>query len=39
MTTGKRVLLVDDDASLLQMLGEQLQLPEEFTTIGSKTCA
>jgi len=39
MTTGKRVLLVDDDATLLQMLGEQLQLHEEFTTIGTKTGA
>ncbi len=39
MTTGKRVLLVDDDATLLQMLGEQLRLHEEFTTIGTKTGA
>ena len=39
MTTGKRVLLVDDDATLLQMLGEQLQLHEEFITIGTKTGA
>jgi DNA-binding response OmpR family regulator len=34
MTTGKRILLVDDDESLRQMLGEQLQLHEEFTTIS-----
>lgn len=32
MTTGKRILLVDDDDDLRQMLGEQLQLHEEFTT-------
>ena len=31
MTTGKRLLLVDDDASLREMLGEQLQLHEEFS--------
>ncbi len=37
MTTGKRILLVDDDEALLQMLGEQLQLYEEFTTTGTGT--
>ena len=37
MTTGKRVLIVDDDETLLLMLGEQLQLHEEFTTLGAKT--
>jgi DNA-binding response OmpR family regulator len=39
MTNGKRVLLVDDDDSLLKMLGEQLQLHEEFMTIGAATAA
>jgi DNA-binding response OmpR family regulator len=36
MTTGKRVLIVDDDESLTQMLSEQLQLHEEFVTTASK---
>ncbi len=31
MTSGKRLLLVDDDASLREMLSEQLQLHEELT--------
>jgi len=35
MSNGKRVLIVDDDAGLLQMLAEQLQLHEEF----APTCA
>ncbi|MEX2451209.1 MAG: response regulator transcription factor [Rhodospirillales bacterium] len=39
MTNGKHVLLVDDDDSLLEMLGEQLQLHEEFTTTGAATAA
>jgi len=39
MTTGKRVLIVDDDTTLLQMLGEQLQLHEEFSTVGAETGA
>ena len=30
MSTGKRVLLVDDDTTLVEMLTEQLQLHEEF---------
>lgn len=30
MTTGKRVLLIDDDKALCEMLAEQLQLHEEF---------
>ena len=30
MTTGKRILIVDDDETLLQMLTEQLKLHEEF---------
>ncbi len=39
MTSGKRVLIVDDDTTLLQMLGEQLELHEEFSTFGAKTGA
>lgn len=37
MTTGKRILLVDDDLSLREMLAEQLQLHEEFSveTVGT----
>ena len=37
MTTGKRILIVDDDATLLEMLSEQLQLHEEFLTVGAKS--
>ncbi|MCH8238075.1 MAG: response regulator transcription factor [Proteobacteria bacterium] len=37
MTAGKKILIVDDDATLLEMLSEQLQLHEEFTTIGAKS--
>ncbi len=32
MSSGKRILIVDDDETLLQMLSEQLQLHEEFLT-------
>ncbi|MCG8509319.1 MAG: response regulator transcription factor [Rhodospirillales bacterium] len=32
MSNGKRILIVDDDETLLQMLAEQLQLHEEFST-------
>jgi DNA-binding response OmpR family regulator len=32
MSNGKRILIVDDDETLLQMLAEQLQLHEEFDT-------
>ena len=39
MTTGKRILIVEDDEMLLQMLSEQLQLHEEFRTIGAGTAA
>ena len=37
MTSGKKILIVDDDSTLLEMLGEQLQLHEEFSTVGVKT--
>ena len=37
MTTGKRILLVNDDEALLRMLGEQLQLHEEFATTATTT--
>ena len=33
MNAGKRILIVDDDEALLQMLSEQLQLHEEFNTV------
>lgn len=33
MTMGKRVLLVDDDKALREMLSEQLQLHEEFAIV------
>ncbi len=39
MSTEKRILLVDDDESLRQMLSEQLQLHEEFTTVTVATGA
>ncbi len=39
MNTGKRVLIVDDDKTLLGMLAEQLQLHEEFTTYMASTGA
>ncbi len=32
MSTGKRVLIVDDDTALLEFMSEQLQLHEEFAT-------
>ncbi|HIJ44483.1 MAG: response regulator transcription factor [Rhodospirillales bacterium] len=35
MTTGKRILLVDDDEALLRTLSEQLQLHGEFTTTAA----
>ena len=37
MTAGKRILIVDNDTTLLEMLSEQLQLHEEFSTIGAKS--
>lgn len=39
MVSGKRVLFVDDNTMLLQMLGEQSQLHEEFIAVGAKTGA
>ncbi|HER26068.1 MAG TPA: response regulator transcription factor [Rhodospirillales bacterium] len=39
MTSGKHVLIVDDDAPLLEMLCEQLQLHEEFSTATALTGA
>ncbi|MFQ5764804.1 MAG: response regulator transcription factor, partial [Rhodospirillales bacterium] len=37
MSTGKQILIVDDDTTLLEMLSEQLQLHEEFSTIGARS--
>jgi len=37
MSTGKQILIVDDDTTLLEMLSEQLQLHEEFSTTGAKS--
>ncbi|NQV48524.1 MAG: response regulator transcription factor [Rhodospirillaceae bacterium] len=39
MSTGKNVLIVDDDAALLEMLGEQLQLHEEFDIATAPSAA
>ena len=39
MTNGKRVLLVDDDDTLRNMLCEQLQLHEEFSTADTGSAA
>jgi len=39
MSTGKRILIVDDDAALLEMLGEQLKLHEDFAIITAETGA
>ena len=39
MTTGKRVLIVDDDDPLREMLSEQLQLHEEFVTATAENGA
>lgn len=39
MTTRKNILLVDDDSALLEMLTEQMQLHEEFATVGAATGA
>jgi len=37
--TGKRILMVDDDDALRASLAEQLQLHEEFETVGVGTAA
>jgi len=37
MTTGKQILIVDDDPILLQILSEQVQLPEEYVTVAAKS--
>ena len=37
MTTGKRILLVDDDEALRRSLTEQLQLHQEFATDAADT--
>jgi DNA-binding response OmpR family regulator len=34
MRTGRRILIVDDDAALRQSLAEQLELNNEFVTLG-----
>ena len=39
MSNGKRILIVDDDTLLLQMLSEQLQLHEEFITVSAESAA
>ncbi len=39
MTTGKKILLVDDDDALRHSLCEQLQLHEEFATVSVGTAA
>ena len=37
MSNGKRVLLVDDDSTLIEMLSDQLQLHEEFIISSGTT--
>lgn len=37
MNNGKRLLLVDDDTALLEMLTEQLQLHEEFQSVTASS--
>jgi len=39
MTTGRRILIVDDDDTLREMLREQPALHEEFVTEGAETGA
>ena len=39
MTTGKRILIVEDGTTLLEMLSDQLQLHEEFSTVGVTSAA
>ena len=31
-----KILIVDDDTTLVEMLSEQLQLNEEFSTVGAE---
>jgi DNA-binding response OmpR family regulator len=38
-STGKRILIVDDDSALLEMLGEQLKLHEEFAIVTAESGA
>ena len=39
MRAGRRILIVDDDSALRQSLTEQLELNEEFVTVGCETAA
>jgi DNA-binding response OmpR family regulator len=39
MSAAKRLLLVDDDDALLQALSEQLNLHEDFDTVGVRSAA
>jgi len=39
MTTGKRILIVEDDTTLLEMLSDQFQFHEEFSTVGATSAA
>ncbi len=39
MSAAKRLLLVDDDDALLQVLSEQLNLHEDFDTVGVRSAA
>ena len=39
MRTGRRVLIVDDDAALRQSLAEQLEINNEFLTVGCGNAA
>lgn len=39
MTTGKRILIVEDDTTLLEMLSDQLQLHDEFSIVSVTSAA
>lgn len=39
MSAGRKILIVDDDAALRLSLAEQLQLHEEFQTVGAEDAA
>jgi DNA-binding response OmpR family regulator len=39
MSSGRKILLVDDDPALRHSLAEQLQLHEEFSTVEAETAA